>query len=363
MRAIDPAFSFSGLVNWIHDDVILGRYAPGVIIGLSGTDSLVVFLAAYEAFKRAGKANRVYGVHFAPSEDFLYDHPEAEAHTWFGKEVIPWVKERCPEARVEINTDIDWRMDGVRWGMLGEMGAVSYEHGRKMREHKDRYWLMGTRNRTEDLLYTYSNASLACGIQPLVHLWKSEVLSISKYLGVPQIAIEKSCDVDCICGRQRLPAQHIREVDQLLAARLGYTARDANMDVQLMAQLEDWIRKQINRSSYKRNIPYTPMSMPLTVPPAVFAFESGTLNLRTFDHRLHLYVAWCYLSSMPFAEAVERYARHLKHLLDNAGVARKFNMEVTEAYFHKLDAAMAQYPGANFDELMLKAGQSLATTQ
>lgn len=66
-----PAEKFHAVVQWLHDDVVKDRSAPGLIIGLSGTDSVVAFLAAYRALDRANKAHRLMGVHFAPSEDFL----------------------------------------------------------------------------------------------------------------------------------------------------------------------------------------------------------------------------------------------------------------------------------------------------
>lgn len=253
----DAAGAFQQLVRWIHDEIVVARGAPGLIVGLSGTDSLVAFLAAFEAFKMEGKPHRAWGVHFAPSEDFLADHPEAEVHTWFGEQVVPWLMKRVNhEAQILIDTSIDWRQDGLRWGALGEMGAVSYKPVRRVRERDDQFWLMGTRNRSEDLLYNYSNASLACSVQPLVHLWKSEVLEIARWLGAPQIAIDMSCQADCICGRQRLPAQHIREVDLLLEAEEdGLPEPDIEQD--LKYQLKAYIIGEIVRNSYKRRIPYT----------------------------------------------------------------------------------------------------------
>src|SRR5208283_5800998 len=87
-RCISPAETFDALVEWFYDEMIIQRGAPGFLVGLSGTDSLVTFLAAAKAFEKAGKPERVFGVHFAPSADFLYDNPEAEVHLWFANEVV-----------------------------------------------------------------------------------------------------------------------------------------------------------------------------------------------------------------------------------------------------------------------------------
>jgi NH3-dependent NAD+ synthetase len=353
-RIIDTPGTFNALVEWIHDDLIKHRGAPGVIIGISGTDSLVVFLAAYRAFEKAGKPNRVWGVHFSPSEEFVDDHPEAEQHLWFSKEIVPWLEKECPDAKITIDSSIDWRMDGVRWGMLSEMGTVSYEHGRKMREHDDRFWVIGTRNRTETLLFTFSNASMVAGFQPLVHLWKSEVLQLSKFLGIPQLAIDKSCDVDCICGRQRLPAHHICEVDWILMVNeqeLNKNYIMENIERALRIELSNYIQTQITRSSYKRNIPVCPSGDIIHVDWYVTEFDNCTLDLRRFNHQNHVYVAWYYLKQLPFDEAVKRYCNRLKILLNNAGVGHKFNYEMTTNYFHKINEAMNSHPNRSFDEL------------
>jgi NH3-dependent NAD+ synthetase len=348
-RTINPARTFDALVEWFHD-LILHQGAPGFLVGLSGTDSIVSFLAAARAFELAGKPNRVLGVHFAPSEDFLYDHPEAEVHLWFSNQVIPWLHEQAQEADILIDTSIDWRCDGQRWGCLMDLSAVSNEKTRILRPSGEQYWVVGTRNLTEDILLNYSNASTAVSLQPIIHLWKSEILQISKHLGAPEVALAKSCETDCICGRMRLPAQHIQEVDELLMARCGdlnWEYVEKKMPLELQKQLTNFIRAQIDKGGFKKNIPYKPDSL-------VFAFENGSLNLKDFNHRKHLYVAWYYLKRLSFQESLDRYLCYLRPLLDSAGQSHRFNEEVTRAYFARLNAAMKYYPTDNFDELVVK---------
>lgn len=352
-RIIDPARTFASLSGWFTHDVI-GRGCPGVLVGLSGTDSLVTFLAAYDAFQKAGMSGRLWGMHFAPSDDFLYDHPEAETHLWFSREIIPWLRERTKGAAITVDTSIDWRYDGLRWGAMADMSVVSNDHrGRIMRDPKDQYWVCGTRNRSEHSLFSYSNASMLASLQPLIHLWKSEVLQLSEYLGVPQLALSKSCETDCICGRERLPASHPKELDSLLMVHYGELApeyvRD-NVAPELVRQLAVYMHGQIEKGCFKRDIPYQPDRAVAQSDLLVQAFESGTLNLKDFNHRSHLYVAWYYLKALPFTACVERYMHHLGALLEAAGF--KANREITEAYFHKLDDAMKLHPTATFDELL-----------
>ena len=340
---MNPATAFQALVNWFHDEMIVREHAPGFMVGLSGTDSLVTFLAAATASELAGRPERIMGVHFAPSEDFLYDHPEAESHLWFRDEVLPWLHQQVPSAKIVVDTSIDWRCDGLRWGYLMDLSVVSNDKRRMMRMPEDQYWVVGTRNRTEDMLHNYSNTSLAASCQPIIHLWKSEVLEISEYLGVPKIALDKSCETDCICGRMALAANHIKEVDMLLQDR------NANVESELRSHLLKFIGAQIGKNSFKKNIPYTPDSL-------VFAFETGSLNLKEFNHRKHLYVAWYYLTSLPTNAAFDRYALHLRTLLDSAGYSHRFNLEITRKYFDLIIDAMKAHPGCNFDELMEKSG-------
>ncbi len=348
-RIINPAQTFDSLVQWFHDEMIVRRGAPGFLVGLSGTDSLVTFLAAAKAFERAGKPDRVLGVHFAPSEDFLYDHPEAETHLWFTREVIPWLQKQAPKANIALDASIDWRCDGLRWGYLMDLSVVVNDKRRMIRLPEDQYWVLGTRNRTEDTLLNYSNASMAASLQPIIHLWKSEILQISEHLGVPKIAITKSCETDCICGRMALAANHIREVDMLLMTRCGELSNvEDQIPTELRGRLTKYIDAQLAKNSFKKNIPISPDAL-------VMAFENGSLNLKEFNHRKHVYVAWYYLRNASVEASVERYARHLYPLLTAAGQSHRFSLEVTKSYFELLDKAMKLYPTDNFDELMDKS--------
>src|SRR5574337_93760 len=341
----DPARTFEALVQWFYDEVVIRQAAPGVLVGLSGTDSIVTFMAAYKAYQRAGKPARVWGVHFAPSDDFLYDHPEAESHLWFSREVIPWLREQTKEAPITVDASIDWRCDGQRWGALMDLSVVSNDKRRTMRLPEDQYWVVGTRNRTEDVLLNYSNASMAVSLQPIIHLWKSDILKIAEHLGVPQLAINKSCETDCICGRLALPARHIREVDMLLMSRCGELSEDFELLSSLRVQLDKFIDAQIARGAFKERIPYSPN-------PDVFAFESGSLNLKKFNHFGHLYIAFCYLKAYSFEAALARYVKYLKPILESAGQSHGFNLQLTTKYFEHLNKIMKQYPAYNdFGEL------------
>lgn len=254
-----PAEKFHKTVQWLVDDIVIAKQAPGLIVGLSGTDSIVAYLAAYRALARMGKAHRLLGVHFAPSPDFLLDYPDAEKHTWFMDEIVPWLRKQTPFAKIEVNCDIDWRFDGLRWGKLADM-SVMYMSDRKMRPSEDKYWILGTRNRTEEELNLYSVASTIASVQPIVKLWKSDILDICEWLEVPQLVINKSCEEDCICGREELRAKFGRELDWVLQAELlkveteGYKL----MNPWLKKKLSEYAKERAIKGHYKKMIPYVP---------------------------------------------------------------------------------------------------------
>lgn len=364
-RIIDPSKTFEAIVDWFHDEMIVQGKAPGFLVGLSGTDSLVAFCAAAKAMEKAGMSHRVMGVHFAPSEDFLYDHPEAEVHFWFSKDIVPWLRKEFPSANIVTDTSIDWRCDGQRWGVLMDLSVVSSDKRRMMRLPEEQYWVVGTRNRSEDVLINYSNASIAASLQPLIHLWKSEILQISKFLGIPQIAIAKSCETDCICGREQLASDHIKEVDSLLMACVGDLSNkyvEDTIEINLRKRLTNFILSQMKKNKFKIMIPYTPKANAIVQEsdPLVLAFEDGTLNVKEFNHRKHLYIAWVYLKTMNLDAAVERYMSYLKPLLESAGQAFRLSLPVTQAYFARLESAMKEHSTETFDELVEKSPHVLA---
>lgn len=245
---------FDEVVQWIYEDIVVSRKAPGLLVGLSGTDSIVAFLAAYKALEKAGKQSRLMGVHFAPSEDFIYDTPGAEIYLWFCNEVVPWLRAVAPYATVAVDTSIDWRCDGLRWGRLADMSMVSDNGRRSIRAPEDQYWVMGTRNRTEDVLRNYSNASTIASLQPIIGLFKSDILDISTELSVPQVAINMSCQADCICGRDQLGAAYVREIDIILHGQDNH-----KIPIGLRLTLEKLVRDKIDKNRFKDEIPYRPV--------------------------------------------------------------------------------------------------------
>jgi NH3-dependent NAD+ synthetase len=258
---------FEALVEWCGG-LIDQKGAPGFVVGLSGTDSILSFLICAEAFRRRGRPERVMGVHFG--KDFTESDVDSErlakilelnpSYRWVSREIVPWLKSVAPNAQIIVDVGSANFDDHARWAKLFALSLVGTSKT-EMLDGSQNYWVVGTRNATEEVLGTYSNLSMAASLQPIIHLWKSDVLRICKSLGVPDVAVRQSRQVDCDCGRFDLAADHIEEVDVLLRRRSGQsllTDSSVELSPDLERRLHDFIDEQIIASAFKRQIPYKP---------------------------------------------------------------------------------------------------------
>lgn len=72
------------------------------------------------------------------------------------------------------------------------------------------------------------------------------------------------------------------------------------------------------------------------------AFERGTLDPATFDHRRHVHVAWAVLRRRPFVEALQWYRAGLLRLVEKAGAPEKYHETVTCAMMTLIHERMAR---------------------
>lgn len=83
-------------------------------------------------------------------------------------------------------------------------------------------WLVGSRNRTEDGLGTYSLASRVATYLPLVGLWKSDVQRLCAEAGVPEEIVASSRKADPDCGRPAELAEiPFEDIETFLRSREG----------------------------------------------------------------------------------------------------------------------------------------------
>lgn len=261
----DPLSVFDDHVAWMKD-LIIGKKMPGAIIGISGTDSILSFLICAHAFTELGQGDRVLGVHYgAPfppvdktEEQLIKILSVNPSYRWVARSIIPWLREKAPRAQIVTDDSIDFSDDHQRWASLMR-SSLSGAARTDMLDANNCYWVVGTRNATEQALGTYSNISGAVSVQPIIDLYKSDVLKLCAALGVPQLAIDKSRQVDCDCGRYDLAADHIDEVDMLIKLRAGEVTQDMIfMPADLREKLEAFIEQQMNYAGFKTHIPYCP---------------------------------------------------------------------------------------------------------
>ncbi len=261
----DPLVLYNGLVAWMKETIVAKRM-PGAIIGISGTDSILAFLICAQAFAELGKADRVIGVHYGAAFPPVDKTPEQvekilsvnPSYRWVARTIVPWLQTKATGAQVVVDDSIDFADDYMRWATLMR-SSLSGASRTEMLDANNCYWVVGTRNATEQALGTYSNISGAVSVQPLINLYKSDILKICAGLGVPQLAIDKSRQVDCDCGRYDLAADHIDEVDALIMLRAGEIAEDAvSMPADLREKLEAFIDQQCDYAGFKTQIPYCP---------------------------------------------------------------------------------------------------------
>jgi NH3-dependent NAD+ synthetase len=261
-RRLDPAATFESIVSWIAAQAQKER-APGLIVGVSGTDSILTFLACARAFARLGKPQRVLGLHFehaaapAPGENGIAC--ARGDFNWVAREIFPWLRGQAPQAVLEIDRSLPESDDNKRWGHLFSRAVrdTARNHGLTSLH----YFPVGTRNATEQALGTYSQLSKSVSLLPIVDLYKSEVLELCRYLGVPQVALDKSREVDCDCGRFETQANHMRELDLYLMQRQGLLSADyvrAAMPREVLNAVREFCAEESYANDFRRRTPYMP---------------------------------------------------------------------------------------------------------
>lgn len=261
---------FDALVDWCVE-LIEREKAPGFLVGISGTDSIVAFMVCARAFEKLGRPDRVVGIHyglpFPPTnrnageiDRILAASP---SYRWVSRIIVPWLREQVPGSTIVVDDSIDVASDHARWAALFTK-AINNAPDKDVYDGESALWVVGTRNATEDALGTYSNISSAVSLQPLLRLWKTEIIEICEWLGVPSIAIEHSRQADCDCGRFDLAAAHIPEIDIILQERLRPQRNTKAIELQKSLKPEVWSRlvafvaEQVSSGGFKKRIPYLP---------------------------------------------------------------------------------------------------------
>ena len=206
--------------------VIKTEKPAGLVLGLTGTDSGLAFCVCAEGAKLAGlDKSKVVGIHYGTEYPYT---------NWFEQRGTVLVRPELTERSLEH--------DIARWAQLQ---TYAYEN---------HFILVGTRNRTEHALGTYSTASRVAGLHPIEPLWKSEVFAMCEHLALPkQLIFDSQYMADPACGKCKI-GNFANEVDMLIMIEKGLLHPDAAVDV------PDLIKDRFPtmKRDYKARIPYTP---------------------------------------------------------------------------------------------------------
>ena len=198
------------LFHWIEETAAT---ATGLLIPVSGgSDSALCFWLCTQVFPE-----KTFAVHARSLANDAVGGRELRAASWF---------ESVGEVEYVDIPGTHEKREEMRWARFLSLGLSR------------RAWLVSSRNRTEDLLGTYSLASRLCTYLPLVGTWKSDVLALAAFVDVPEEIIASSLRADPDCGRpQELAEIPFEKVETFLKVRYG-EALDAQLSTLTLGQLQ-----------------------------------------------------------------------------------------------------------------------------
>jgi NAD+ synthase len=246
---LNPAFVRKMLVDFVRDQIHNAGFTKAVI-GLSGgVDSAV---SAYLAAEALGKDNV-----FVVLMPYSSSSPESKADA----ELV--VKEiKVHSETVDITPMVDPFItsqhikDNVRRGNIMARMRMIVLYDRSL--HHDAL-VVGTSNKTETMLgYGTLFGDMACAVNPLGDLFKTQVWQLAEALGVPRKIIDKKPTADLWQDQTDEGELGFRydDVDRLLYYMIDERRRDD--ELRTMGFEENFIakiKKRIQQNQFKRRLP------------------------------------------------------------------------------------------------------------
>lgn len=250
---IEPALATSWLVSFLRDELIFRRKISKAIVGLSGgVDSAVT---AYLCARALGPTN-VYAIRMpyrTSNPSSLTD--AALVVDALGINCVTIDISPAVDGYLQFETEADARRRGNV--MARTRMVVLFDQSAKLDALP-----IGTGNKTERLLgYFTWHADDTPPVNPIGDLFKSQVWTLARHLGVPQRLIDKAPSADL-------------EADQTDEADLGisYERADAILNALLLgysnamlvergfeAKEVELVRRRVDATHWKRHLPTTAM--------------------------------------------------------------------------------------------------------
>lgn len=237
------------LVGFLHDEITQAGFTKGVL-GLSGgVDSALALALAVEAL---GRENVV-----AVMMPYASSSPESRAHAELAASrlgVTPELVEITPMVDAFLNSA--GPVERVRAGnvMARQRMIVLYDVSAR-----EKALVIGTSNKTEILLgYGTLHGDLACAVNPLGDLYKTQVWQLAAAMGVPKEIVEKEPSADLWAGQtdEGEFGFTYRDVDRLLYAMVD--DRRTPEEIAAMGFDPAFVRRvaeMIRRFQFKRRPP------------------------------------------------------------------------------------------------------------
>ncbi len=245
---IDEALVRRMLVAFLREETKKSGHRRVVVAISGGVDSAAVVALAAETF---GPANvTALFLPYRTSDAASREHARLAATT-FGLAL----------EEIDITPQVDAYL-----GRLGEIDRV--RRGNKMaRERKsieyDRSWpdglVLGTSNKTELLLgYGTRHGDMACDLNPVGDLYKTQLRELSAQLGVPDVIVRKAPTADLWPGQtdEGELGFTYAQADLILYHLVDRRLRPSELiSAGFDASLVNNIREKVRRSHYKRVMP------------------------------------------------------------------------------------------------------------
>jgi NAD+ synthase len=245
---IDEALVRRMLVSFLKEETAKSGHRRVVVAVSGGIDSAAVAALAAEAM---GKKNVT--ALFMP---YRTSNPESAEHARLVAKTFGLALEE-----IDITAQVDAYLSGA--GKVDKVRA-----GNKMaRERKsieyDRSWpdglVLGTSNKTELLLgYGTRYGDMACDLNPVGDLYKTQLRELAVLLGIPQAVVAKPPSADLWAGQtdESELGFTYAQADLILYHLIDRRLRPADLvTAGFEAELVRGIRERVRRSHYKRVMP------------------------------------------------------------------------------------------------------------